>query len=222
MLGPEGEDLLLLCYPAEESFENGVRSAVDDIGGSGPGTLEAVELRLHERYPDLRIVVHEPHGPGAAHQTTWIVFRDRHERQRHGRYSQEQRGRQPVALVVDDEPLVLLLLSVILTGRGWRVIQASDGNDALAKAQGTDLDLLVTDFEMPGMDGRTLAHRLCERDPKLPVLLVSGRPEAANWIEGVRRSAFLAKPFGIEDLGLRVEALTGYPIAWSRDQSAGV
>jgi CheY-like chemotaxis protein len=160
----------------------------------------------------LRIVVHEPQGAGAAHQTTWIVFRDRHERQRHERYSQEQRGRQPVALVVDDEPLA---------GRGWRVIQASDGNDALAKAEGTDLDLLVTDYDMPGMDGWSLAHRLCERDPKLPVLVVSGRPEAANGTEGVR-NAFLAKPFGIEDLGLRVEALTGYSIAWSGDQSAGV
>jgi len=212
MLEPEGEDRLLLCYPAEEAFENGVRTAVDDIGGLGPGTLEAVELRLHERYPDLRIVVHEPHGPSAAHQTTWIVFRDRHEQQRHERHSQEQCGRQPVALVVDDEPLVLLLLSVILAARGWRVIQASDGNDALAKAEGTHLDLLVTDYDMPGMDGWSLAHRLCERDPKLPVLLVSGRPEAADWVEGVR-NAFLAKPFGIEDLSLRVESLTGYPTA---------
>jgi CheY-like chemotaxis protein len=209
MLESEGEDLLLLCYPPEEAFENGVRMAVDDIGGLGPGAVEAVELRLHESYPDLRIVVHEPHGPGAAHQTTWIVFRDRHEQ-----HSQEQCGRQPVALVVDDDPLVLLLLSVVLAARGWRVIQASDGNDALAKAEGSDLDLLVTDYEMPGMDGRTLARHLCERDSRLPVLVVSGRPEAAKWVEGAR-NAFLAKPFGVEDLGLRVESLTGYPTAWS-------
>jgi CheY-like chemotaxis protein len=226
MLKPEGQDLLLICYPPDKAFENGVRTAVDEVGGSGSGTAEAVVLRLHELYPGLRIVVHEPHGPGAAHQRTWIVFRDRHERQRHERQRherqrREQRGRQPVALVVDDEPLARLLLSVLLAGRGWRVIQASDGNDALAKADGTDLDLLVTDYEMPGMDGWTLARHLCDRDPRLPVLVVSGQPGAASWVEGVR-TAFLAKPFGIEDVGLRVESLTGYPTAWSSDHSAGV
>lgn len=170
---PEGEDLLLICHPPDEVFENAVRTVVDDIAGPAPGIAEAVE-----------------------------------------------RQRQPVALVVDDEPSVPMLLSAILAARGWHVIQASNGYDALAKVDGIELDLLVTDYDMPGMDGRTLARRLCERHSSLRVLVVSGHPDVANWVEGPRHD-FLAKPFGIHDLALRVESLTGYAAAWNNSQSAG-
>lgn len=127
---------------------------------------------------------------------------------------------QPVALVVDDEPLVLMLVSTILESRGWRVLQASDGDDALSQARTVGLDLLITDYDMPGMDGATLARRLCASDPDLPVLVISGKPEAVNWVEGARR-AFLAKPFGILELAKRVEMLTGFSTAWSEQAKRG-
>jgi CheY-like chemotaxis protein len=231
------EEILLICYPRDETFENGIRTVIDDLDGLdglGHGAAESVELKLHERFPELQIVVHESLDTQATAQTTWIVFRDRDERISHGRdravrqpdslpaadpppETDSQRAlrlRQPVALVVDDEALVLMLISMVLTARGWLVIQASNGDDALAKAEGAELDLLVTDDEMPGMDGRSLAHRLCQRDSSLPVLMVSGSPEASIWAEEANH-AFLAKPFGIEALAARVESLTGYATAWN-------
>lgn len=230
MLEPEGEDLLLICYPPDEAVASGVQTALDDMGGSGRDAAEAVELRLRQTYPQLRIVVHEPRGTAATDQTTWVVFRDRHEWRSHGReregqqdgqFGHDRRDRQPVVLVVDDEPLVLLLTSTVLASRGWHVIQASDGLDALAETEGIDLDLLITDYDMPGIDGRELAHRLCERDSSLPVIVVSGNPQASDWIEGARH-AFLAKLFSIGDLALRVEWLTGCPTAWTGcNESAG-
>jgi len=120
----------------------------------------------------------------------------------------------PVALVVDDEPLVLALVSAILTARGWRVLRASDGENGLEQARGLDLDLLITDYDLPGIDGTTLARELCTSDPDLPVLVISGHPQAVEWVEGPRHD-FLAKPFGIEDLASRVEALTGFAAARS-------
>jgi DNA-binding response OmpR family regulator len=125
---------------------------------------------------------------------------------------------QPVALVVDDEPLIAMLISAILAARGWRVIRAWNGVHALSLVDGTDIDLLVTDYDMPGMDGKALAQRLCERDAGLPVLVVSGEPEAPSWVEGTRH-AFLAKPFAIHDLALRIESLTGYATTWGSRQS---
>jgi CheY-like chemotaxis protein len=234
------QEIFLICYPADETFESGVMTTIDGLGGLGRSSVESVELKLHERFPDLRIVVHKPLDSDEWSQTTWIVFRDRHEltshaRQRHGptdsgrspaeRRSSEQPTQarqvgQPVALVVDDEPLVLMLISMILTARGWRVIQASNGDSALARAAGVELDLLVTDYEMPGMNGRTLAHRLCENDPNLPVLVVSGRPEESDWTEGARHG-FLEKPFAIEALADRVESLTGYATAWTSSNRSG-
>jgi DNA-binding response OmpR family regulator len=125
---------------------------------------------------------------------------------------------KPVALVVDDEPLVAMLVSAILAARGWRVIRAWNGIHALALVDGIDIDLLVTDFDMPGMDGEALTQRLCERNASLPVLVVSGEPEASSWVEETRH-AFLAKPFAIHDLALRIESLTGYATTWSGRQS---
>jgi DNA-binding response OmpR family regulator len=125
---------------------------------------------------------------------------------------------RPVALVVDDEPLVAMLVSAVLAARGWRVIRAWNGIHAMALVDGIDIDLLVTDFDMPGMDGEALAQSLCGRNARLPVLVVSGEPEAASWVEGTHHS-FLAKPFAIHDLALRIESLTGYATTWGARQS---
>lgn len=53
MLEPEGEDLLLICYPPDEAVASGVQTALDDMGGSGRDAAEAVELRLRQIYPQL-------------------------------------------------------------------------------------------------------------------------------------------------------------------------
>ena len=116
----------------------------------------------------------------------------------------------PVALVVDDEPLVRAFVSTVLRRRGWFVVEAPDGASALAVAPET-LDLLVTDYEMPALGGVALAEQLRLRDHLLPVLMVSGHPEAAGKLRSLwgSRTAFVTKPFPVEDLISTIGLITG-------------
>lgn len=115
----------------------------------------------------------------------------------------------PVALVVDDEPFVRALVAAVLRRRGWSVIEAPDGSSALAMAPQM-LDLLVTDYEMPVISGVTVAEQLRLRDGRLPVLVLSGRPDAAAWMRGLRgpRTAFVGKPFPVEELIATIGLIT--------------
>jgi len=119
-------------------------------------------------------------------------------------------GGARIALVVDDEPLVRTLVSTVLRRSGWSVIEAADGPSALALAPEV-LDLLVTDYEMPAGTGVTLARKLRLRHRKLPVVLVSGHPEAAASMTGLAgaRTAFVSKPFPVEELISTVGSITG-------------
>lgn len=114
----------------------------------------------------------------------------------------------PVALVVDDEPLIRQLVSAVLRHRGWTVIEAADGSTALTVAP-LALDLLVTDYEMPALSGVRLAERLREQDEDLPVLVVSGDPNVARKMRSLRgrRTALVPKPFPLERLVASIGAI---------------
>jgi DNA-binding response OmpR family regulator len=103
-----------------------------------------------------------------------------------------------VALVADDEPNVLDIVSRVLERHGWDVLRATDGHAAHLIGQDEGIDLLVTDVDMPGMTGFEVAESLRARRPDLPVVVVSGGSHAETAIE--RGYAFLAKPFSIGDL----------------------
>jgi CheY-like chemotaxis protein len=107
----------------------------------------------------------------------------------------------PVALVVDDQPLVRRFLSTVLRRQGWAVREAWDADSAVAVSDAEKIDLLVTDYDMPTVTGVALARTLRERHLGLPVLMVSGHPEAAVELEGLRgRTAFAQKPISIDEL----------------------
>jgi two-component system OmpR family response regulator len=114
----------------------------------------------------------------------------------------------PIALVVDDEPSIRQLVSTVLRHHGWSVIEAADGSTALTIAPEA-LDLLVTDYEMPSLSGLTLAEELREQDQDLPVLMVSGDPDAAHQVRSLagRRTALVPKPFPLEDLVSTIGAI---------------
>ena len=81
-------------------------------------------------------------------------------------------------LLVDDEPSVRQMLRDVLTGSGYRVLEASDGESALAVAASEPaIELLITDVRLPGVDGLTLAERLCDGRPELKVIFMSGYSE---------------------------------------------
>ncbi len=79
-------------------------------------------------------------------------------------------------LVVDDDPIVRGLITAVLGGTGFEVIEAPDAEQALIAfaAGGSAVDLVITDVKMPGMSGCELARMLLAAHPTLPILLVSG------------------------------------------------
>lgn len=119
-------------------------------------------------------------------------------------------SRTPIALVVDDEPLVRRFVSTILRREGWSVLEAGSADAALALADAGPFDLLITDYEMPDVTGVALARLLRTHDEDLPVLMVSGHPDAAGaMLDLDGRTAFALKPFAAEELVSRVCSIVG-------------
>ena len=109
-------------------------------------------------------------------------------------------------LVVDDEPMILSLMSRLLTALGYEVVTANGPGEAERIASSRDdIRLLITDVVMPGGSGPALAHRLTTRRPELKVLLMSG------YAGNVESEAFplLAKPFTMDELEQRMRQLLG-------------
>jgi two-component system, NtrC family, response regulator len=105
-------------------------------------------------------------------------------------------------LVVDDEPNYLIVLSELLRDEDYEVFTADSGPAALKIARETDLDLVLSDMKMPGMDGIELLARLKDFNRHLPVILITAYAEVGKAVEAMRLGAFtyLAKPFSNEAL----------------------
>jgi len=112
-------------------------------------------------------------------------------------------------LVVDDEPTTLLSMRAILQGRGYRVLAASSGEEALMLCAQELPDLIMLDISMPGMNGIEVCQRL-KSDPGLasiPVIFVSALVETMSSIQAfhVGGADYLAKPFHPRELEARVK-----------------
>lgn len=122
----------------------------------------------------------------------------------------DYRGNGALALVVDDEEPVRLLLKDLLEGFGFRVLLAADGTEALAHfaANLQPIKLVLTDERMPHMDGITLVRTLRHMKPGLHIIAMSGLHEQNRIKEFalLQVTHFLQKPFSIEQL---TEALKG-------------
>jgi two-component system cell cycle sensor histidine kinase/response regulator CckA len=113
-------------------------------------------------------------------------------------------------LLVEDEPPLLRLAERALRRAGYEVLTAPSGEEALELLDaGAPMPAaLVSDVVMPGLDGLALAARLRERDPGLPVLLVSGYAEAALGRDlSAERLRLLPKPYRLADLVAELGAL---------------
>jgi CheY-like chemotaxis protein len=104
------------------------------------------------------------------------------------------RGTETV-LVVEDEAAVRELVTTALRGAGYRVLAAADGQDALALLTrgAADVDLVLTDVVLPGMDGRDLERRIRLEWPRLPVAFMSGYVQVEAEAGGLP-GPFIAKP----------------------------
>jgi DNA-binding NtrC family response regulator len=112
-------------------------------------------------------------------------------------------------LAVEDEIEVRKLVAQILTGQGYKVIEASDGEEAIKvahKNSGKKIHLLLTDVVMPGMSGRELAETLALRHPGLKILYMSGYTDNAIVHHGVLEEGvnYIQKPFTLDALARKV------------------
>ena len=107
----------------------------------------------------------------------------------------DRRGSETI-LVVEDEERVRELASRVLTGKGYRVLEASTGEEALRILQETEVELVLTDIVMPGMTGTELAEQLARRFPDLPIVFMSGYPGEGGRYGTLPAGALLIqKPF---------------------------
>jgi CheY-like chemotaxis protein len=119
-----------------------------------------------------------------------------------------------VILVADDNALVRNLVTLMMQREGHLVLSAADGHEGLDLSRqypGT-IDLVITDVEMPRMNGTDLCGHLLEERPGIKVLVMSG----ADMSEIVRQNvnlAFLPKPFNGKTLRQRVWAILGGPLS---------
>ena len=111
-------------------------------------------------------------------------------------------------LLVDDDPLVRALVSEQLRCAGYNVTECGDGGAAIARLDsGLAVDLLLTDFAMPEMNGVALAREARKRRPKLPVVVLTGYPSEAADAAGDADFALLRKPINRDALIGRVSLM---------------
>jgi DNA-binding response OmpR family regulator len=111
-------------------------------------------------------------------------------------------------LVVDDEAPMRKLLSVNFQACGYEVCAACDGSEALELIQDHSFHLLLLDINMPGMSGLEVLEEV-RRSSRTPVLVISGRGRESDKRTALNLGAddYLAKPFRIDELLARAEAL---------------
>ncbi|WP_460151971.1 sigma-54-dependent transcriptional regulator [Pseudomonas sp. S2_B07] len=109
-------------------------------------------------------------------------------------------------LVVDDEPKLCDLLASALSQSGIQVFTASNGLHALKVLECDDIDLVISDWRMPGMDGPQLLAEIKTRYPHLPVIVMTAYSTVKNAVQSMRNGAFdyIAKPFDIDELDITV------------------
>lgn len=116
-------------------------------------------------------------------------------------------------LVVEDLHSLMLATQRVLTRLGYSVLAAGSAEVAIKQARGLvgDIDLLLTDVSLPGMDGVALAHRLCQERPSLKVLFMSGFSEQALRLPEALPSGFalVEKPFTASTLAQAVRNALG-------------
>ena len=157
-------------------------------------------------------------------QHSFPLHRDQQHRQVHSSHAaagygqhladtrEEQSPARATILSVDDNDDLRYVMALTLGMMGFDVLSCSDAEAASSEFRSRrDVDLLITDLEMPGRSGAALPRELCSLPPSLPVLIVSGAyisPELTREM-GERNWQFLAKPYSLPAFSANICALLG-------------
>jgi two-component system, OmpR family, response regulator len=111
-------------------------------------------------------------------------------------------------LLVDDEESVQKLLTYPLERDGYRVVQARDGDEALARFDAENVDLVVLDVMLPKLDGLEVCKRLRARS-NVPIVMLTARGDELDKVVGLELGAddYITKPFSIREFRSRIRAL---------------
>ena len=116
-------------------------------------------------------------------------------------------------LIVDDEKNYLVVLEALLGPEGYEIITTDNARDALRLVRESDLDLVITDIKMPGMNGMVLLEECKKVKPELPVIMMTAYGTIEMAVEAMKNQAYdyITKPFQNEQLKLTVKkALDNY------------
>ena len=111
-------------------------------------------------------------------------------------------------LIADDDPQILRALRITLSARGYEVVTAQDGREALKLATDRHPDIIVLDLGMPGLTGIEVIEAV-RAWSAVPILVVSGRSDSVDKVEALDAGAddYVTKPFAADELLARIRAL---------------
>jgi len=110
-------------------------------------------------------------------------------------------------LVIDDEKNIREGLAEYLQGDGYEVVCAENGEEGWKLFSGGDVDLVITDLKMPGLDGEELMKRILAQAPGFPVIMLTGHGTVESAVAAMREGAwdFLSKPVDLDHLSLKIK-----------------
>ena len=111
-------------------------------------------------------------------------------------------------LVVDDEEKILEAVSSFLEAKGWRVITATTGLEALDKFDKNTIEFVVLDLMLPDLSGEEVCKRLRTRS-RVPIIMLTAKPSEDDMLEGLQMGAddYITKPFSLKELLTRIEVV---------------
>lgn len=129
----------------------------------------------------------------------------------HPEAGSKHESRPPTVLIVDDDTRVVELLQITLGGRGYRVLTAADGEEALDSVRAHRPDFLVLDVRLPRRSGFDVCETV-RKDPdvkNLPIIMISGNTATESRLQGLRAGAddYLTKPFSPRELLLKMQRI---------------
>ncbi|MES9898067.1 MAG: response regulator transcription factor [Sedimenticola sp.] len=112
-------------------------------------------------------------------------------------------------LIVEDEAAILTGLTDLFVFHGYEVDSADNGNEGLDKALSGRYELILLDIMLPGINGFTICERVREQDRDQPIIMLTAKSADEDVIQGLSLGAddYVAKPFSVAQLVLRVEAV---------------